>query len=85
MGVSVTMETPTGSKQVTSNLPMMSQAGNAYLEFTFQRGAYVYLSAQNSGDIGEVTCKITTGTGTVISENTSSGSYTIATCTGQAP
>lgn len=47
-------------------------------------GTPLYLSAQNTGDSGSITCRITVGD-RVISENTSDGGYTITTCQGMTP
>ena len=81
---SIAIQTPTGSRTEDIDVPMTSKAGNQYLEFTFPAGAFVYLSAQNKQGYGSVTCMITTGDGDVISENTASGGYAIATCKGTA-
>ena len=74
---SLTYQTPTGSTQ-----KVIYQAGNVQTA-TFDAGGFVYLSAQNDGDSGSVTCTITED-GTVMSTNTATGAYTIATCNGQA-
>lgn len=83
----LTLEAPTGTQQSKADLPLTSP-----LSFPFNPGAFVYLSVQNQNDTGSVTCRITdqatTGSYTVsrvISENTSSGGYTIASCKGQVP
>ena len=49
----------------------------------FGPGEFVYISAQNEGEYGSVTCRITVD-GVVVSENTSSGAYGIATCEGRS-
>jgi hypothetical protein len=84
---SLTYETPTGTSQQSDiDIPMtIKDTGAHYLELTFQSGAFVYISAQNSEDTGSVTCRITTDSGDVIAENTASGAYAIATCKGTAP
>jgi hypothetical protein len=81
---SVTMETPDGSRTQDVDVPMTSKAGNAYLEFTFVAGDFVYVSAQNGGESGTVSCRITNGDGEVIASNEASGGFAIATCTGEA-
>lgn len=83
---SITMQTPTGSSQQNDiDVPLQSKSsGNQYLEFTFTAGDFVYLSAQNSQGYGSVTCAITTDDGDLISQNTASGGYAIATCKGTA-
>ncbi len=47
-------------------------------------GAFVYISVQNRGDSGSVTCSITVDN-VVVAENTSSGGYVIASCDGLVP
>ncbi|WP_426566425.1 hypothetical protein ACPPVT_07715 [Angustibacter sp. McL0619] len=80
----ITFQTPTGTSQGSGlAVPLVSQAGPHGLQFTFQIGAFVYLSAQNGGDTGDITCRITAD-GQVISENTATGEYAIATCKGAA-
>ena len=83
----LTIEAPTGTQQSKVDLP---SAGP--VSFPFPSGAFVYLSVQNQNASGSVTCRITdqatTGSytsSTVISENTSSGGYVIATCQGKVP
>jgi hypothetical protein len=44
----------------------------------------VYLSVQNQNAAGSVTCRILLD-GMVVSENTSTGGYVIATCQGRVP
>lgn len=82
---SITVQTPTGSSQQNDiDVPLKSKSGNDYLEYTFTAGDFVYLSAQNSKSYGTVTCRITTDDGQVIAENSASGEFAIATCTGKA-
>ena len=83
---SVTMQTPTGTKQQSDiDVPLRSKGtGAPYLEFEFQSGDFVYISAQNSNGYGTVSCRIETDDGRLISENESSGAYAIVTCSGQA-
>lgn len=80
----VTMETPTGTKQDSPDVPMVRVAdGGRGLRFTFSPGHFLYLSAQNKDGYGSIICRITAN-GTVISENSSSGGYAIAVCKGVA-
>jgi hypothetical protein len=79
----VTMQTPTGQSPQSPALPMVLESGDGPLTFEFNPGAFVYLSAQNTEEFGDITCRITVD-GVVISENTSSGGFAIATCTGSA-
>ena len=80
----VTMETPTGMSQISPDVPMVRESdGRAGLEMEFSSGAYVYLSAQNNRSHGTVSCRITVD-GVVVSENSATGGYAIATCKGTA-
>lgn len=80
----VTMETPTGTSQISPDVPMVQESdGRRGLEMEFQSGAYVYLSAQNNRAHGTVTCRITVD-GEVVAENSATGGYAIATCRGTA-
>lgn len=79
-----TLQTPSGSAQGEINLPMMTRDGDTGLTYTFRSGDFVYLSVQNSDAAGSVTCRITVD-GVVISENTSTGGYVIASCKGTVP
>jgi hypothetical protein len=82
---SITYQSPSGTQQASDiDVPLSTKAGKDHLEMTFQAGDFVYLSAQNSNEHGSVTCKITTDDGDVISENTSTGAFVIATCEGRA-
>jgi hypothetical protein len=47
-------------------------------------GQFVYLSAQNSMEFGGITCEILVE-GRVYKQSTSSGGYTIASCSGSVP
>jgi hypothetical protein len=71
----VTGQTPGGSSQGTGPLPFTAT-------YSFHTGDFVYLSVQNQQPAGSVTCRITVD-GVVVSENTSTGGYTIATCQGR--
>jgi hypothetical protein len=72
----VTAQAPDGgTTQQTGLLPITGT-------FTFSSGDFVYLSVQNGQGLGSVTCRITVD-GVVVSENTSDGGYTIATCQGR--
>lgn len=74
----VTIQSPGGgTSQTTGVLPFTST-------LTFGTGDFVYLSVQNQQGAGSVTCRITVD-GTVVSENTSSGGFTIASCQGRVP
>ncbi len=78
---SLTYSTPTGESQVDVMLPLTNKQGDAGFTFTFEPGSTLYLSAQNDGDAGAVTCHIWVD-GVQVSENTGDGGYQIATCQG---
>mgnify|MGYP001217568671 FL=1 len=81
----ITIQTPTGTSQQSGvDVPLKTKAGTTGITYTFQAGDFVYLSAQNDTDFGTVTCKIVTESGAVISTNTASGAYSIASCKGSA-
>lgn len=50
----------------------------------FRRGDFVYISAQNMRETGNVTCKITYN-GIIIAEAKASGKFAIATCSERLP
>jgi hypothetical protein len=76
----VTVQTPTGSSQAETDVPMRNRAGEIGVSQQFEPGAFLYISAQNQGDSGFITCSILVD-GEVVSTNTSSGAYAIAQCT----
>ncbi|MGW6739708.1 MmpS family transport accessory protein [Streptomyces sp. NPDC055025] len=59
-------------------VPLVTADGGG-IDFMAARGTSLYLSAQNTGDAGDLTCQIVVD-GVVVAENTSSGGYTIVTC-----
>jgi hypothetical protein len=79
--VAVTIEKPSGTEQANVSVPLTNKGGTRGLTLKFERGDFVYISAQNQGESGTVTCRITVD-GEVLSENTSSGAYSIASCKG---
>lgn len=70
----ITYATPTGTEQVTAGPPWSR-------DLAFTSGTPLYVSAQNGGEFGTVTCKIYVDD-IVVSSNTSSGAYGIAQCQG---
>jgi hypothetical protein len=52
--------------------------------FTFRRGDFVYLSAQNQRDSGTIKCEIWVD-GKLFKNSSSSGGYMIASCSGSVP
>lgn len=79
----ITYEGPTGIAQQSGvNVPLRRQSdGGEGIKFTTSLSHRLYLSAQNHGDSGDVTCIIEVD-GIEITRNTSRGGYTIATCSG---
>ncbi len=75
--VDITMQNRTGNTEQLSDvsLPWDLDVG------AMGCGDFVYLSAQNQGDTGTVTCEISVGSA-VLETATSSGSYVIASCSG---
>jgi len=83
--VDITMQTPSGtSQQDNLSLPLTSKAtGKAGLEFKMDAGEFLYISAQNQGESGTVTCSIFVD-GTKVAEVSSEGAYSIASCDASA-
>lgn len=74
-GADVTYETPSGTQQ--------GEVPDGWSRtFTFDAGDFVYVSAQNNGQ-GTVTCTIEVD-GRILSTNSSTGEFMIATCDGRA-
>ena len=65
-----------GTEQIEVRIPWNES-------MTVKRGAFLYLSAQNEGERGSVTCEIWVDN-VKWKESTSSGAYVIATCNGLA-
>ena len=76
--MSITATSPTGTEQASG------RALPAHLTYQMESGAFAYVSAQNEGEAGSITCTIRVD-GQVISTNRSEGAYTIATCKGRVP
>ncbi|MDN4173965.1 hypothetical protein QWY28_13470 [Nocardioides sp. SOB77] len=80
----ITMTTPTGIEQVSGDVPLTNRNGDRGLVITgFNSGDFVSISAQKPGEGGSITCRITID-GQVVSENTSTAAYGIASCDGTA-
>ena len=77
----VTMQTPTGTSQQTVAVPIKNQSGGDGLSFKMREGAFAYIAAQNgdSDSYGPIQCRISVD-GRVVSENSSTGQFSIATC-----
>jgi hypothetical protein len=77
------MESGTGTVQQNDKaVPLGTKSsGTRGISVTMMRGHFAYLSAQNTGASGTITCRITVD-GVVVSTNTSSGAYAIASCKG---
>jgi hypothetical protein len=81
---SITMETSTGVSQAADrSVPLETTTGERGLTQCFSPGSFVYISAQNEGETGNVICSIEVD-GITISRNTGAGAYAIATCDGTA-
>lgn len=65
-----------GTEQKEVNIPWEGR-------LTVKKGAFLYISAQNDGSTGSVTCEIWVND-VKWKESTSSGAYVIATCSGSA-
>lgn len=80
----ITMTTPTGIEQISADVPLTNQNGDRGLTITgFGAGDFVSISAQKPEEAGAITCRITVN-GRVVSENTSTAAYGIASCYGTA-
>jgi hypothetical protein len=79
----VTMQTPTGTRQETPDVPMTLKSGEQGVTYSFDPNEFVYISAQKKDTSGTITCRITVD-GEVVSENTSTAAYGIASCKGRS-
>ena len=77
--IDITIATPTGmSQQNGLAVPLVGKStGRRGLSFRFRPGTPLYLSVQNMGRGGGITCRIEVD-GRPVSENTATGSYVIA-------
>lgn len=85
-GVDITMENAMGNTEQAQGkaVPLHnSTTGTEGVSFEARPGQYLYISAQNTGATGTVTCVIDVD-GVVIETATSSGAYVIASCSGTA-
>lgn len=83
LNADVTMSSPTGTVQVSPDIPMTRKTGETGAEYEFVRGEFVYLSAQKKDYYGDIVCRIYVDD-VLISENSSSGEYAVVTCDGNA-
>lgn len=79
----VTMSSPTGTVQVSPDLPMTRKTGETGALYEFTQGDHLYLSAQKGDYYGDIVCRIHVD-GKVISENISTGKNSVVTCDGIA-
>jgi hypothetical protein len=81
----ITMQVPGGgtSQQSGVDLPMMRDGGGPMNFDNVAVGTFVYISAQNNQEYGDISCAIKVD-GKIIQTITSSGAYVIATCSGTA-
>jgi hypothetical protein len=83
----ITYTDSSGNTQQQSDVtvPMEPKSGTGTgLSFRAHRGDFVYFSAQNMGDSGDLTCTVEAD-GKVINTGHSSGGYTIVTCSETVP
>lgn len=79
-GADVTYTTGSGTSQASVDLPLMNKSGKQGIQMVGDAAPdFLYISAQNSGESGEVMCQITVD-GVVVAQNTASGAFMIATC-----
>jgi hypothetical protein len=79
---SMTASTPTGTVQQNPDLPLQTTDGGNF-GFNAPPGEPLYISAQIENG-SSITCRIKVD-GVIISENTSTGTYSIASCDGVVP
>jgi hypothetical protein len=85
-GANVTYATLTGTSQASVAVPMTTTDGHVGARLCgFGSGDQLYISAQNQGASGDVTCEIRVSGIGVVSRNTSQGAYSIATCQSTMP
>ncbi len=77
----VTYSTASGTQQATGvDLPLKNNSGTyGILMDDSSAPDFLYISAQNGDDYGEVSCRIMID-GVTVAQNTSSGGYAIVTC-----
>ncbi len=82
-GADITLVDGTG--QITQArgkaVPLSGKDGLTGIHFTARAGQRLYVSAQNTGSAGTLTCRILES-GRVVATNTSQGGYSIVTCEG---
>lgn len=76
---------PGGTRQSSPDLPMRLTGDTSAqgMHFCVSAGEFLYVSLQNPKDTGSIECSITVD-GKLISRNSSSGGYVIASCDGTA-
>ena len=78
--VNVTYATSGGTSQAEVDLPLTNKAGDEGIQMTTANAPnFLYISAQNTGESGNVRCRIVVDS-VVVAQNTASGAYMIATC-----
>lgn len=76
----VTYTSATGTSQATVQLPLTNKAGNEGIRFTQDNVPdFLYISAQNTGAVGEVRCSIEVD-GVVVSQAEATNAYGICSC-----
>jgi hypothetical protein len=76
---------PTGTRQSSPDLPIHLEGDSSAqgMHFCVSPGEFLYISLQNPMDTGSIECSIKVD-GRIISRNSSSGGYVIASCDGTA-
>jgi hypothetical protein len=84
--VSITVQNAEGNTEQASNraVPLSGARGEGLRIGSMACGDFVYISAQNEGESGSVTCRIEAD-GEEIESATSEGAYVIASCSGTVP
>lgn len=69
-------------QQSDVDVPLVRKSdGGQGIQFSARKGDFLYFSAQNGGEYGSLTCTIEVD-GVPVKTNTSSGGFTIVTCSG---
>lgn len=84
-GADITYTSPSGDIAQQSGVDVPLHAGSrSGLSYRMPAGAFVQISAQNTGDFGTITCAIDVD-GVQVTSNFSSGGFTIASCSATIP
>lgn len=85
-GANITYATLTGTSQASVAVPLTTTDGDMGIHLCgLDSGSFLYISAQNQGQSGDITCEIRIAGIGVVSHNTAQGPYSIATCQSAMP